>query len=171
MAKSGSLTPGDKEGKKKYAVAQVRVIRDVNVILDLHLAQLYGIELKELRSLVSKNANRFPPDFMFRLTEQEIETELRYLLSDLSYLPLQAFTVEGMAMVTSLIDSKECIQTHIQLIRVFRKMKNILFYSEDGYIQLNEIVDSSKMNGDVQLIFTYLKLMDIPTGTSLGNRK
>ena len=114
-------------------VAQVQqlihIVRGERVILDSDLAALYGVETKVLNKQVKRNIERFPEDFMFQLTNQEI-TNLRFQNGTTRwggsrYLP-HAFTEEGVAMLSGLLRSPIAIRVNIQIMRAFVYMKNTL---------------------------------------------
>lgn len=107
----------------------IHVIRGERVILDRDLAQLYGVEVAQLNRQVKRNIERFPEDFMFLLTNQEV-TNLKCQNGTSSwggarYLP-HAFTEEGVAMLSGLLRSPVAIRVNIQIMRAFVYMKNTL---------------------------------------------
>lgn len=106
-------------------------IRGHRVILDSDLARLYDVEVKQLKRQVRRNLNRFPQDFMFTLTKDEYE-RLRCHIGTLKargthakYLPY-AFTEQGVAMLSSVLNSPRAIQVNIAIIRVFVKLREVL---------------------------------------------
>jgi len=115
-------------------VAQVQqlihIVRGERVILDSDLALLYGVETKALNKQVKRNIERFPEDFMFQLTNQEV-ANLRFQNGTSSwggarYLP-HAFTEEGVAMLSGLLRSPVAIRVNVQIMRAFVYMKNSLY--------------------------------------------
>ena len=104
-------------------------IRGKKVILDVDLARLYEVSTKALNQAVKRNANRFPIDFMFILTEREkkeVVTICDHLhgLKFASQLP-HAFTQEGVAMLSSVLNSERAILVNIQIMRAFVSMRRI----------------------------------------------
>lgn len=102
-------------------------IRGQRVMLDRDLAHLYGVETKVLNQAVKRNAERFPEDFMFRLTKEEcLRSQIVTLNEDhgkhLKYMPY-AFTEQGVAMLSSVLKSSTAIQINIFIMRAF----NFLF--------------------------------------------
>src|SRR5690242_1237901 len=109
---------------------KIYVIRDQKVLLDADLAELYGVETKVLKQAVKRNADRFPEDFMFEITDAEwrslqanIAKNLRSQIVTSSwggsrYLPM-AFTEQGVAMLSSVLKSKNAIAVNIQIMRIF----------------------------------------------------
>jgi phage regulator Rha-like protein len=113
----------------------IYVIRGRKVMLDSDLAELYGVETKVLNQAVKRNAERFPSDFMFCLSLQEV-TNLRSQNVTSSgtyggrrYLPY-AFTEHGVAMLSAVLKSKQAIAVNLSIIRTFIKMRELLASEE-----------------------------------------
>ena len=109
-------------------------IRGFKVMLDFDLALLYNVENKRLKASVRRNLNRFPEDFMFELTEIEF-SNLRTKFSSSSYGGLRympfAFTEQGIAMLSSVLNSEKAIEVNISIIRAFVTFRQFsLTYSE-----------------------------------------
>ena len=109
--------------------SKIYLIRDKKVILDQDLAKLYFVETKVLKQAVRRNINRFPDDFMFELNNQEF-TNLKSQIVTSSwggsrYAPM-AFTEQGVAMLSSVLNSDRAIMVNIQIMRVFTKVREIL---------------------------------------------
>ena len=105
---------------------KIFLVRGLNVILDRDLAELYGVKTKSLNLAVRRNLLRFPEDFMFRLTKEEV-SNLRFQNETSSwggrrYLPY-AFTENGVAMLSSVLNSKKAIGVNIQIMRVFTRLR------------------------------------------------
>ena len=133
-------------------------IRGCKVMLDFDLALLYNVENKRLKASVRRNINRFPEDFMFELTEMEF-ANLRTKFSSSSYGGLRympfAFTEQGIAMLSSVLNSEKAIEVNISIIRAFVTFRQFsLTYNElkdriaaiesqfpDIYKALNYLVD------------------------------
>ncbi len=101
---------------------------------DKDLAELYGVETKRLKEQVRRNIERFPADFRFDLTKEEIKN-LRSQFATSSwggtrYLPM-AFTEQGVAMLSSVLRSKRAIQANIQIMRTFTKLREALLDNKD----------------------------------------
>ena len=138
-------------------------IRGCKVMLDFDLALLYNVENKRLKASVRRNINRFPEDFMFELTEIEF-TNLRTKFSSSSYGGLRympfAFTEQGIAMLSSVLNSEKAIEVNISIIRAFVTFRQFsLTYSElkdrilaiesqfpDIYKALNYLVDKDALS-------------------------
>ena len=119
-------------------------IRNQKVMLDRDLANLYGIETKRLKEQVKRNLNRFPEDFMFELTKIEFEnwrSQIATSNSDkmgLRYAPM-AFTEHGILMLSSVLNSDKAIQTNIQIMRIFTKVKQMILDTTDIKIDILQI--------------------------------
>ena len=116
---------------------KIYMIRGQKVMLDSDLASLYGVETKMLNRAVRRNIDRFPDDFMFQPTEEEFEI-LRYQIGTLrsehgqhrKYFPL-VFTEQGIAMLSSVLSSKEAVYVNIQIMRAFVKIRELLLTHKD----------------------------------------
>jgi len=147
-------------------------------MIDFDLAKLYQVETKRLKEQVNRNKERFPKDFMFLLTRDEHEN-LRSQIATSSwggtrYMPM-AFTEQGVAMLSSILNSKTAIRVNIQIIRVFTKMRELLLSNKEILLQLKKAEKKlSKHDEDIILIFQYLKkLLSPQTGKRerIGFRK
>lgn len=109
------------------------VIRGHKVMLDSDLAKLYGVETKRLNEAVKRNIERFPEDFMFQLTSEEIEVlrsqiaTFKYLISGRKYSP-HVFTETGVAMLSSVLTSDRAAQVNISIMRTFVKLRSFLAF-------------------------------------------
>lgn len=108
----------------------IHVIRGQRVLLDTDLAELYQVEVRQLKRQVRRNSERFPNDFLFVLTGEEIGI-LRCQIGTLGwgryskYLPF-AFTEQGVAMLSSVLRSSRAIQVNIAIMRVFVELRHVL---------------------------------------------
>jgi hypothetical protein len=142
-------------------VDKIYLVRGQRIMLDEDLAQLYQVETRRLNEQVKRNMDRFPEDFMFQLTIDEFENLISQNATSnwggRRKLPY-AFTEQGVAMLSGVLNSKIAVRVHIQIIRVFAKMKEMLLTHKDILLQLEKI--ETKLSGhdeDIQLIFGYLK--------------
>ncbi|MFV8356375.1 ORF6N domain-containing protein [Flavobacterium sp. XS1P32] len=109
--------------------SKIYLIRDQKVMLDKDLSELYAVENKQLKRQVRRNIERFPDDFMFELNQLEFDN-LRSQIGTSSwggtrYMPM-AFTEQGVAMLSSVLNSTTAIKVNIQIIRVFTKIRAML---------------------------------------------
>lgn len=108
----------------------IYIVRGHKVLLDRHLAELYDVETGALNRAVKRNRDRFPPDFMFQLTEHEWENlKCQFGISswggDRRALP-HVFTEQGVAMLSSVLNSKRAIQVNIAIMRTFVQVRQML---------------------------------------------
>ncbi len=114
---------------------KILLLRGKKVMLDSDLAMLYKVETKQLKRAVNRNIERFPDDFMFKLTREEYHA-LRCHFGTLEkgkhakYLPY-VFTEQGVAMLSSVLNSKRAILVNIQVMRAFTKLREMLLSHED----------------------------------------
>jgi len=116
--------------QQKLIERRIFIIRGHKVMLDKNLAQLYGVKTKVLNQTVKRNIDRFPEDFMFKLTKSEKEQVVTVCdhLKDLKFSPQLpcAFTEQGVAMLSSVLRSKCAIRVNIAIIRTFVRLKQVL---------------------------------------------
>jgi len=151
-------------------ISKIYLIREQKVMMDRDLAQLYGVETKQLKRQVKRNIERFPEDFMFELTEEEFQNWRSHFgtsnLSDkmgLRYAPY-VFTEQGVAMLSSVLNSKIAIAVNIQIIRIFTRMREMLLTHKDLLLKIEQLERKvGNHDQDIQLIFQYLKQLLNPT--------
>lgn len=155
--------------------AMIYVIRGHRVMLDSDLAKLYGVETGALNRQVQRNLDRFPDDFMYRLSVDEYE-ELRCQIGiskgskgGRRYQPL-VFTESGVAMLSSVLKSKQAIKINISIMRVFIKLRSFLSMDET----LEKRVDAleSETQTLFKLVFKKLDSLELEGEPRLSsNRK
>ena len=152
---------------------RIHIIRGQRVMLDRDLAELYVVETKHLKRQVRRNLSRFPEDFMFELTSAEWAT-LRYqfgtsneeILSERGgsrVLPM-AFTEQGVAMLSNVLNSEQAILVNIHVIRVFTRMREMLLSHRELLQKLEQL--ESRLTGhdeEIQAIFDHLTALVSPT--------
>jgi len=120
---------------KERILRKIILIRDEKVILDVHLAELYGVETRALKQAVKRNLGRFPPDFMYELTAVEVEEVVsqnviphkKFFGGAVPY----AFTETGVAMLSSVLKSEKAVEMNILIIRTFITLRKMaLSYQE-----------------------------------------
>ena len=140
---------------------KIYVFRGEKVMLDNDLAEMYGVETKQLKRQVRRNKSRFPKDFMFELSTKEFEN-LRSQIGTSSwggtrYNPM-AFTEQGIAMLSSILNSNTAIEVNIRIIRVFTKMREFALTNKEILLQLAKLEKEVKgNNNDIENIFIVLK--------------
>ena len=113
---------------------KIYLIRGEKILLDRDLAELYGVETKRLKEAVKRNITRFPNDFMFEVTKEEVAS-LRSQIATLKrgehskYLP-SAFTEQGVAMLSSVLKSERAVQVNIAIMRAFVQMRKFFENNE-----------------------------------------
>lgn len=136
---------------------KIYYIRGIKVMLDRDLAALYGVETKVLKRNVRRQIDRFPDDFMFELSKPEFQN-LRSQISTSSwggirYLPM-AFTEQGVAMLSGILNSPRAIQVNIQIMRTFTKLRHMI----SGHEELKKAVDELREKTDerFEIVFSVL---------------
>jgi len=114
----------------EFIAAKIFKIRDRKVMVDRELAHLYGVPTKALNQAVKRNIGRFPGDFMFQLTEletKELVTNCDHLRSlKFSYRLPYVFTEQGVAMLSSVLNSERAIRVNLLIMRAFMIIREIL---------------------------------------------
>jgi|SRR5450755_745028 len=142
-------------------LTRIYVVRNQKIMLDEDLAEMYRVETRRLNEQVKRNINRFPKDFMFVLTEKEYEN-LKSQNATSSWggrrkLP-NAFTEQGVAMLSSILNSDVAIEVNIRIIRVFTKLREYALTHKDILLQLAKLEKEVKGNSkDIENIFMVLK--------------
>jgi ORF6N domain len=145
-------------------IEKVHVIRGIKVMLDKDLAEMYSVETFRLNEAVKRNLSRFPSDFMFQLTQDEFKSLIsQNAISNnpgrggTRKLP-NVFTEQGVAMLSSVLNSETAIQVNIQIIRVFTKMKQLILDNKDLALKIEKIEQHLiKHDEEIKIIFQYLK--------------
>jgi len=128
-------------------VSKIVLLRKERVLLDRELAELYGVETKQLKRAVRRNINRFPSDFMFVLSKGEFDN-LRSHFGTSSwggtrYRPM-AFTEQGVSMLSSVLNSSRAIEVNITIVRAFVKLRRTLATHKDLARKLSELETNLK---------------------------
>ena len=141
--------------------SKIYFIRDHKVMLDRDLAALYGVKTKALKQAVSRNIDRFPIDFMFKLNTKEFtHWRSQFVTSNSGDImglrhPPMAFTEQGVAMLSSVLNSKRAIQVNIQIMRVFTKLRTMLLSNEDLKRKIEDM--ESKYDEQFSIVFQAIK--------------
>jgi hypothetical protein len=134
-------------------------VRGRKVMLDKDIAQLYKVKPIALRQQVKRNLDRFPEDFMFTLTESEIQVMVsqnvipskKYLGGSSPYV----FTEQGIAMLSSVLTSTNAISVNIQIIRTFTKLREMLSSNSELRNKIEEM--EKKFNSKFEIVFRAIK--------------
>ncbi|MGV8138349.1 MAG: ORF6N domain-containing protein [Mangrovibacterium sp.] len=147
-------------------MSKIYVIRNEKVMLDRDLAELYGVETKVLKQSVKRNISRFPSDFMFEMSEKEFKDWRKEYITTtedkkgLRYAPF-CFTEQGVAMLSSILNSERAIQVNIQIIRIFTKMRALLATHKEILQKLEQLEKKDiEQDEKIMLIFEYLKQLE-----------
>lgn len=156
------------EFSDQIIVTKIYFIKGQKIMFDYDLAEMYGVETKQLKRQVRRNIERFPGDFMFEISLDELEI-LRSQFGASSwggsrYKPM-AFTEQGVAMLSSVLKSPSAIAVNIRIVRIFSKMRELLGNNKDILLKLEKLErkilsleDSSKEHeGEISIIFEALK--------------
>ena len=150
---------------------KIYLIRGEKVMLDRDLAELYGVKTFVLNQAVKRNIERFPEDFMFSLTRQEILSISQIVISssgekikNIKFSKnVNAFTENGVAMLSSVLNSKRAIQVNIRIMRIFTRLRKLLSTHKElaeKLTQLEKRVDIHDV--DIQSIFKAIRKMVEP---------
>ena len=146
-------------------------IRGQKVMLDFDLATLYETETKVLKQSVRRNINRFPEDFMFELTPMELESLRSQIVTSnrggLRYMPF-AFTEQGVAMLSSVLNNEKAIEINIAIIRSFVALRKFALNYEELTKRLTEIENQFP---DIYKALNYLVDKDNDTNKNTERNK
>ena len=162
-----AVSSADVLRKVQYAIT---ILRGKQVLLDFQLAELYGVETKRLNEAVKRNIQRFPEDFMFRVSKEELanirsqfattyaQRADNELVSNLiSHIPNEkrttialpyAFTEQGVAMLSSVLRSETAVQVNIAIMRAFVMARQILSETRENTLAINELRTKIQMLED-----------------------
>jgi phage regulator Rha-like protein len=145
---------------------KIYLIRGHKVMLDRDLSGLYGVPTKRLKEQVKRNIKRFPQDFMFELTVQEFEILRSQIATSRwggeRYLPY-VFTEQGVAMLSTVLNSERAIQVNIAIMRAFVRLKSILSTHKELAHKLNELEHRiEKHDEDIRAIFEAIRQLMAP---------
>ncbi len=125
-----------------FIATKILFLRDDKVLLDADLALLYGVETKVLKQAVRRNIDRFPPDFMFELTQEEF-ANLRSQFVTSSWggqrYPPFAFTEQGVAMLSGILNSPRAIETNIAIMRTFVALRKLMESNQDLATKIRQL--------------------------------
>ena len=143
--------------------SRIFIVKGHRVMIDRDLAELYGVETRMLNQAVKRNLQRFPGDFMFQMTSEELENwKSQIVISNKEKMgirkPPMVFTEQGVAMLSSVLNSDRAILVNIQIIRIFTRMREILIPNKDILKKLMDL-ENKGLDHDkkIKLIFEYLQ--------------
>jgi len=157
---------GRKESLTQISEVESRIllIRGKKVMLDFDLAELYGVETKVLTQAVKRNSSRFPADFMFRVTRQEVAGLRSQIVTSSSWggrrtLPY-AFTEQGVAMLSSVLRSQRAVQVNIEIMRAFVRPREMLASNSELARKLAEL--EMKYDRQFHVVFKAIRALMAP---------
>ena len=145
--------------KEENIASHIYFLRGHNVILDFDLASLYGVETRTLKQSVKRNLKRFPDDFMFTLSDDEIDFVVsqnvipsrRYLGGAVPF----AFTEQGVAMLSGILNSDRAIEVNISIMRAFVQLRKLISTHKDLVEKLSQF--EKKYDEQFTLVFEALR--------------
>ena len=143
---------------------KILLIKGKKVMLDIDLAELYQVKTKVLNQAVKRNLRRFPKDFMFQLTREEKEEVVTNCdhLSNLRFsrvLPY-SFTEQGVAMLSSVLNSERAVNVNIQIMRTFTKLREMIESSKELKLKIEDL--EKKYDKQFQIVFDAIKYLIEP---------
>lgn len=148
MPKKAEIVKQGNANIKPYQLQQaILVLRGEQVMLDFQLAKLYGVETRVLKQAVNRNIERFPEDFMFKLTKEESDL-LIFNRGSQTVIPSgynfggntpYAFTEQGVAMLSSVLRSATAVQVNIEIMRAFVMARRLLLQNREHEMAINEL--------------------------------
>jgi phage regulator Rha-like protein len=142
----------------------ILVVRGERVMLDEDIAALYGVETKNLVKAMKRNLDRFPIDFMFQLTPEEVES-LRFHFGTSNgrggrRYPPYAFTEQGVAMLSSVLRSERAVRVNVEIMRAFVRLRREITSRADLVRRFDEL--EKKYDGQFTVVFDALRQMMTP---------
>jgi len=154
---------GDKKAlvPTEVIVTKILFLRDEKVLLDRDLAELYCVETRVLNQAVKRNERRFPIDFMFRLTKEEkhelvTNCDRFKKLKHSTVLP-HAFTEQGVAMLSSVLNSDRAIEVNIAIMRAFVQLRKMIASNEELARKLDELEE--KYDEQFRIVFDAIRAL------------
>ena len=155
---------GDKKAlvPAELIVRKILFLRGEKVLLDRDLAELYGVETRVLKQAVRRNSKRFPEYFMFELTKHEFEDwRSQFVISNsdkmgLRYRPM-AFTEQGVAMLSSVLNSDRAVEVNIAIMRAFVQLRKMIAPNEELARKLDELEE--KYDEQFRIVFDAIRAL------------
>lgn len=158
--------PDHKENARhdELIAEKIYLIRGQKVMIDMDLAELYGVATKVLKQAVRRNIERFPKDFMFKLTPEEYQNLRSQIVTSswggTRYLPM-VFTEQGVAMLSSVLNSDRAIIVNIKIIRVFTRLRTILESHREILLIIERLQKKdTEHDKKILLIFEFLNKLE-----------
>ena len=153
-------------------ISKIYMIRGEKVMLDKHLSELYGVSTGNLNKAVKRNFKRFPADFMFQLNKEEnsslifqIGTSKRGGTRKYPF----AFTEQGVAMLSGILNSDRAINVNIQIMRIYTRIRQMLLTHKDLLLKIEELERKyAEHDEKIIALFKYLKEMIVQKNEPLN---
>lgn len=166
--------------KPDFIATKILFLRGEKVLLDADLALLYGVETRVLNQTVRRNADRFPNDFMFELTRDEFDGLISQIVisnkgrGGRRKLPL-AFTEQGVAMLSGILNSPRAVETNIAIMRTFVALRKLMETNKDLAAKIRQL--ERKYDERFKLVFDAIQKLikqekeTQPIGFKIGKTK
>ena len=147
---------------EENVINKIYLIRGQKVMIDRDLAEMYGVETRALNQAIKRNEKRFPIDFMFQLTQTELEDwKSQFVISNKERMGLRklpyAFTEQGVAMLSSVLNSEISIEVNIQIMRTFTNIRQKLADNIELRLEIEHIKKKvANHDKNIELVFHYL---------------
>lgn len=143
----------------------IYMVRGEKVMLDRDLAELYGVETRVLNQSVSRNKERFPADFMFELSREEIKGISQIVTSsNIKFSKrVTVFTEQGVAMLSSVLRSKRAVSVNVEIMRTFVRLRRMLASNAELAKRLDDL--EKKYDGQFKVVFDAIKRLMLPPAT------
>ena len=148
--------------------SKIYLLRGKKVMLDRDLATLYGVETRTLNQAVRRNINRFPEDFMFQLTTEEMENwKSQIVISNKEKMGLRkrpyVFTENGVAMLSSVLSSERAVEVNIQIMRTFTRLREMILTHKELAHKLAQLERKiGKHDDEIKTIFNAIRQLMVP---------
>jgi len=158
---------------QEHIERRILLIRGQKVMLDYDLAELYGVETRVLVQAVKRNLSRFPDDFMFQLTRDELEAwRSHFVMSNPGAKmglrrPPYAFTQEGVAMLSSVLRSDRAVQVNVEIMRAFVRLRSLLATHADLARKMDQL--EKKYDAQFKVVFDAIRVLMEPPAS--GRKK
>lgn len=145
MPHKKNLTKSSLAVSVQFIERRIYLIRGQKVMIDVDLAELYGVPTRSLNQQVQRNHKRFPEDFMFQLTKEEAEILRSQFATSSSthggrrFRPY-AFTEHGVAMLSSVLNSERAVEVNISIMRAFIKLRQLMESNEELHRKLAAVI-------------------------------
>jgi len=153
-----SLVPSERIENRIY------FLRGQKVMFSMHLAELYEVEPRALVQAVKRNIERFPPDFMFQLSKTEFKNLKSQIVTSswggLRRAAPYAFTEQGVAMLSSVLNSKRAVQVNIEIMRAFVRLRKIMSTHKDLARKLDAL--EKKYDAQFKVVFDAIRQLMTP---------